>query len=202
MTRWGPVLLRNTCRRKVIDEWSCCSQVAVASPIARVSARSKFARRTFPGRHASRTTHRRSSPDGDRRHRCRDILRPCLPAERGTDRGLLHPLEGTDIQWVQWIDEAVRLGWHKDDDHSELSTTHFSARIGERNAPRRGMHRNHGAGVFPRNLSRSTPRIASKRDCLGRGQPSIQSITQPAELNRHSWMFPGSIRRAACRCSI
>lgn len=33
--------------------------------------------------------------------------------------------EGTDVQRVQWIDETVSLGWHKDDDHPALGTTHF-----------------------------------------------------------------------------
>lgn len=35
------------------------------------------------------------------------------------------PREEHDIQRVQWIDDAVSLGWHKDDDHPELGTTHF-----------------------------------------------------------------------------
>lgn len=35
------------------------------------------------------------------------------------------PRQEHDIQRVQWIDDAVSLGWHKDDDHPELGTTHF-----------------------------------------------------------------------------
>jgi len=38
---------------------------------------------------------------------------------------LWRPREGTDVQRVHWADDVVSLGWHKDDDHSELGTTHF-----------------------------------------------------------------------------
>lgn len=38
---------------------------------------------------------------------------------------LWRPRDGTDIQRVQWVDPVVSLGWHKDDDHPELGTTHF-----------------------------------------------------------------------------
>jgi hypothetical protein len=31
---------------------------------------------------------------------------------------------------VQWIDDAVSLGWHKDDDHPDLGTTHFQFESG------------------------------------------------------------------------
>jgi hypothetical protein len=29
------------------------------------------------------------------------------------------------VQRVQWVDDAVSLGWHTDDDHPDLGTTHF-----------------------------------------------------------------------------
>jgi hypothetical protein len=38
---------------------------------------------------------------------------------------LWRPREGTDVQRVHWADSVVNLGWHKDDDHPELGTTHF-----------------------------------------------------------------------------
>lgn len=38
---------------------------------------------------------------------------------------LWRPREGTDVQRVHWSDDVVSLGWHKDDDHPELGTTHF-----------------------------------------------------------------------------
>lgn len=38
---------------------------------------------------------------------------------------LWRPREGTDVQRVHWADDVVSLGWHKDDDHPELGTTHF-----------------------------------------------------------------------------
>jgi hypothetical protein len=37
---------------------------------------------------------------------------------------LWRPRERTDVQRVQWVDDAVSLGWHRDDDHPELGTTH------------------------------------------------------------------------------
>ena len=40
------------------------------------------------------------------------------------------PRDGTDVQRVQWTDETVSLGWHKDDDHSDLGTTHFQLESG------------------------------------------------------------------------
>ena len=41
------------------------------------------------------------------------------------------PREGTDMRRVQWIDAEVSLGWHKDDDHSDLGTTHFQVDSGD-----------------------------------------------------------------------
>jgi len=38
---------------------------------------------------------------------------------------LWRPREGTDVQRLQWADEVTSLGWHKDDDHPDLGTTHF-----------------------------------------------------------------------------
>ncbi|WP_202935201.1 hypothetical protein [Halorussus amylolyticus] len=44
---------------------------------------------------------------------------------------LWRPREGTDVQRVHWADDVVSLGWHKDDDHSELGTTHFQLEAGD-----------------------------------------------------------------------
>ncbi|MFC6799909.1 hypothetical protein ACFQDQ_19045 [Haladaptatus sp. GCM10026878] len=44
---------------------------------------------------------------------------------------LWRPREGTDVQRVQWADDAVSLGWHKDDDHPDLGTTHFQYEVDE-----------------------------------------------------------------------
>ncbi|MCU4976033.1 hypothetical protein OB955_25530, partial [Halobacteria archaeon AArc-m2/3/4] len=30
-----------------------------------------------------------------------------------------------------WADDSVSLGWHKDDDHEELGTTHFQLESGD-----------------------------------------------------------------------
>jgi hypothetical protein len=35
------------------------------------------------------------------------------------------PREDVAVQRVHWVDDAVSLGWHKDDDHDDLGTTHF-----------------------------------------------------------------------------
>ncbi|WP_226007458.1 hypothetical protein [Natrinema salinisoli] len=35
------------------------------------------------------------------------------------------PRAGIDVQRVQWADDEVSLGWHKDGDHEDLGTTHF-----------------------------------------------------------------------------
>lgn len=48
-----------------------------------------------------------------------------FPRQQGRIEVLWRPRDGTDIQRVQWTDEAVSLGWHKDDDHPNLGTTHF-----------------------------------------------------------------------------
>lgn len=48
-----------------------------------------------------------------------------FPRPEGRIEVLWRPREGRDVQRVQWVDEAVSLGWHKDGDHSDLGTTHF-----------------------------------------------------------------------------
>lgn len=45
---------------------------------------------------------------------------------------LWRPREGTDVQRVHWADGIVNLGWHKDDDHPELGTTHFQLEIDDK----------------------------------------------------------------------
>lgn len=44
---------------------------------------------------------------------------------------LWRPREGRDVQRVHWSDDAVNFGWHKDDDHPELGTTHFQRASGD-----------------------------------------------------------------------
>lgn len=44
---------------------------------------------------------------------------------------LWRPREGTDVQRVHWTDGVVNFGWHKDDDHPDLGTTHFQLEAGD-----------------------------------------------------------------------
>ena len=48
-----------------------------------------------------------------------------FPRQNGTLEVLWRPRTGVDIQRVHWADDAVSLGWHKDDDHEELGPTHY-----------------------------------------------------------------------------
>jgi hypothetical protein len=48
-----------------------------------------------------------------------------FPRRRATVEVLWRPREGVDVQRFQWTDDAVSVGWHKDDDHPDLGTTHF-----------------------------------------------------------------------------
>lgn len=48
-----------------------------------------------------------------------------FPRPKAKVEVLWRPRKGTDVQRVHWADEVVNLGWHKDDDHPELGTTHF-----------------------------------------------------------------------------
>lgn len=60
------------------------------------------------------------------------FLGRAFPRRTGRIEVLWRPREGTDVHRVQWIDRTVSLGWHKDDDHPELGTTHFQLeRAGE-----------------------------------------------------------------------
>lgn len=53
------------------------------------------------------------------------FLGRAVPRDEGQIEVLWRPREGTDVQRVQWVNDAVSLGWHKDDDHPDLGTTHF-----------------------------------------------------------------------------
>jgi len=53
------------------------------------------------------------------------FLSDSFPRTDATLEILWRPREGTDVQRVHWADDRVSLGWHKDDDHSDLVTTHF-----------------------------------------------------------------------------
>jgi len=52
-------------------------------------------------------------------------LGDAFPRQTAILEVLWRPREGKDVQRVQWADEAVSLGWHKDDDYPNLGTTHF-----------------------------------------------------------------------------
>lgn len=54
-----------------------------------------------------------------------------VPRSMGKLEVLWRPREGTDIQRVHWADDVVDFGWHKDDDHPELGTTHFQRTFGD-----------------------------------------------------------------------
>src|SRR6056297_3727101 len=53
------------------------------------------------------------------------FLSDSFPRTDATLEVLWRPREGTDVQRVHWVDARVSLGWHKDDDHPDLGTTHF-----------------------------------------------------------------------------
>jgi len=59
------------------------------------------------------------------------FLGRAFPRSKGQIEVLWRPREGTDLQRVQWSDDTVSLGWHKDDDHPALGTTHFQRESGE-----------------------------------------------------------------------
>lgn len=54
-----------------------------------------------------------------------------FPRECATFEVMWRPRSGTDVQRVQWADDTVSLGWHKDDDHEDLGTTHFQVETDE-----------------------------------------------------------------------
>lgn len=53
------------------------------------------------------------------------FLGAAFPRDKAKVEVLWRPREGTDVQRVHWADDAVSLGWHKDDDHADLGPTHF-----------------------------------------------------------------------------
>ena len=58
------------------------------------------------------------------------FLGRAFPRSDGRLEVLWRPPEDTDVQRVQWSDDAVSLGWHKDDEHPDLGTTHFQLEFG------------------------------------------------------------------------
>lgn len=58
------------------------------------------------------------------------FLGETFPRQKAKVEVLWRPREGPDVQRVQWADESVSLGWHKDDDHPDLGTTHFQLTAG------------------------------------------------------------------------
>jgi hypothetical protein len=65
------------------------------------------------------------------------FLEEPFPRDTGRLEVVWRPREETDLQRVQWIDDAVSLGWHKDRDHPDLGTTHFQRETGEETTPHR-----------------------------------------------------------------
>ncbi|MEF8776331.1 MAG: hypothetical protein V5A43_07490 [Haloarculaceae archaeon] len=58
------------------------------------------------------------------------FLGDAFPRQQGKLAVLWRPRDGTDVQRVQWTDDVVSLGWHKDRDHPDLGTTHFQLESG------------------------------------------------------------------------
>lgn len=85
------------------------------------------------------------------------FLGAAFPRDEGKVEVQWRPRDGIDVQRVHWADEAVSLGWHKDDDHAELGTTHFSTRIRRYHRPRTGVYRSRGSAELSRNLSFTSP---------------------------------------------
>jgi len=54
-----------------------------------------------------------------------------FPRQQATFEVTWRPRADIDVQRVQWADDVVSLGWHKDDDHEELGTTHFQIETDE-----------------------------------------------------------------------
>lgn len=59
------------------------------------------------------------------------FLGDTFPRQEANVEVLWRPREGSDIQRVHWADDVVSLGWHKDDDHPDLGTTHFQLESGD-----------------------------------------------------------------------
>jgi hypothetical protein len=60
-----------------------------------------------------------------------------FPRDTGRIEVVWRPREETDVQRVQWIDDAVSIGWHTDRDHPDLGTTHFQRESGDEATPYR-----------------------------------------------------------------
>jgi len=54
-----------------------------------------------------------------------------FPRQQATFEVTWRPRADIDVQRVQWADDVVSLGWHKDDDHEDLGTTHFQIETDE-----------------------------------------------------------------------
>ncbi|AXG08512.1 hypothetical protein DU484_00110 (plasmid) [Haloplanus rubicundus] len=65
------------------------------------------------------------------------FLEEPFPRDTGRLEVVWRPREETDLQRVQWIDDAISLGWHKDRDHPDLGTTHFQRETGDETTPHR-----------------------------------------------------------------
>jgi len=59
------------------------------------------------------------------------FLGDTFPRQEANVEVLWRPRKGSDVQRVHWADDVVSLGWHKDDDHPDLGTTHFQLESGD-----------------------------------------------------------------------
>lgn len=66
------------------------------------------------------------------------FLSDSFPRTEATIEVLWRPREGTDIQRVHWVDDSISLGWHKDNDHQDLGTTHFQLETGDKSLHEQG----------------------------------------------------------------
>ncbi len=93
------------------------------------------------------------------------FLGTSFPRSVGKVEVLWRPREGTDVQRVHWADDVVSLGWHKDDDHPELGTTHFQFEVGEE-----GVHE-------PGDIEVEAP-LSFLESCLTRLPDALQKTTE------------------------
>jgi hypothetical protein len=94
------------------------------------------------------------------------VERP-FPRTTGRIEAVWRPCEETDLQRVQWVDDAVSLGWHKDRDHPDLGTTHFQRETGDDAAPYRepaGIEVEAPLSFLERCLTRLPDRLAETAD--------------------------------------
>ncbi|WP_232833731.1 hypothetical protein [Saliphagus sp. LR7] len=93
-----------------------------------------------------------------------------FPRSEATLEVAWRPRTATDVQRVQWADSVVSLGWHKDDDHDDLGTTHF-----QRDSGNQTVHE-------PGNLDVEAP-LSFLETCLQRLPPELD---ETIDMENHS----------------